>query len=394
MSRVSLRWVAIFIFVLSSTLNYLDRQVLAALAPVLKDEFHLTNQDYGLIISVFSLVYAGSAPLMGLFVDRVGLNRGISISVAAWSLASVATGFVGSFRGLLFCRGALGVAEAAGIPSAGKANGTYLEPREFALGTATNQVGLSLGGIAAPLIVAALVASYGWRSPFIVCGLVGFLWIPLWLWIGARAPKRPAAGRHEAMPVLKMARDRGLWGLMIANVFAMVLYTLWTNWTTLYFVQAHGLTQEQANQHFAWIPPVAATLGGFAGGWMAFRWIRAGLDVLRARIRVCLISALMALLTAVIPLMPSAGWAAAAISMSYFWVTAMSTNVYVMPIDLFGQARAAFGVSAITLAYGLMQAFFSPVIGGMIDRFGFSAVCVSFAFLPLVAVGVLRVTLR
>jgi hypothetical protein len=118
------------------------------------------------------------------------------------------------------------------------------------------------------------------------------------------------------------------------------------------------------------------------------------MEVHAARMWVCGVSAVLLLATAAVPLMPTAGWAAAAISFSFFWVTAMSTNVYAMPIDFFGASRAAFGVSALTFAYGIMQAFVSPLIGELIERYGFGAVCGSFSVLPLAAVWVLWVTTR
>ena len=80
-----LRWLAISVFVLSYGLNYLDRQLLAAVAPAVKAEFHLTNEQYGMILSVFSIVYALASPAAGLLIDRVGLNLGASLAVAAWS---------------------------------------------------------------------------------------------------------------------------------------------------------------------------------------------------------------------------------------------------------------------------------------------------------------------
>src|ERR1043166_5243890 len=166
--RIPLRWFAIIVLLFASSLNYLDRQLLAALAPTLMSEVHLSNLEYGQIHSVFSIVYAVTAPFAGLFVDRVGLNAGVSISVILWSLVSAATGLTRSFPALLGCRTVLGLAEAAGIPCFGKATGIYLEPRELALGTAFNQVGISLGMFAAPLIVAALAPRYGWRATFAV----------------------------------------------------------------------------------------------------------------------------------------------------------------------------------------------------------------------------------
>ncbi|MGD1090372.1 MAG: MFS transporter [Bryobacteraceae bacterium] len=392
--RVRLRWVAIAIFFLSSSLNYLDRQLLAAFAPTLQKEFHLSYFQYGQIQSVFSIVYALVAPLAGLFIDRVGLNLGASIAVALWSAASVATGWVGSFRSLLACRTVLGIAEAAGIPSTGKANGSYLEPQEFALGTSVNQIGVSVGGVAAPLIAAALAPAYGWRSAFVLCGLLGFVWVPLWFFTSRRIPPKAVAVRKAPAPIRELLRDRRLWGLVFATIFLMSLYTVWTNWTTLYFVNTWHLSQDEANSRYAWIPQVCGTLGGFFGGWLAFFWIGRGVDVIGSRLRVGWISGGAILLTAAIPLMPTPGLAAAAISSSFFWTVCISTNLYALPIDMFGPARAAFGVSALTSAYGLMQTFASPAIGWMVDHFGFSAVCVAGSVLPLVGVWILHVTAK
>jgi len=390
--RFPLRWVAVGVFVLSSSLNYLDRQLLAALAPTLRGEFQWTNQQYGLVVSAFAIVYALVAPAAGWFIDRVGLNLGAGIAVAVWSIAGSLTAWTRSFSELLACRTILGAAEAAGIPAAGKASATYLEPRELALGTAFNQVGITLGSVAAPLIVAAMAPRYGWRSTFALCGALGFLWIPLWLFTAKRIPARPVENRSVTTHAWDVIRDRRIWGLALANVFVMMLYSLWSNWTTLYFVEERHLTVDQANRDFAWIPPVFATAGGFFGGVVTYRWIRAGMDVIRARMRICWISAVILLATAAVPLMPHPALAAAAISLSFFWTLAISTNVYAMPIDLFGPAHAGLGVAALTCSFGLMTAFLSPWIGSVVDRVGFAPVCVVLSAMPLVGVGLLRWT--
>jgi MFS transporter, ACS family, hexuronate transporter len=388
-ARVPLRWLAVGVFVLSSSLNYLDRQLLAALAPTLRGEFQWTNQQYGLVVSAFAMVYALAAPAAGWFIDRVGLNLGATISVALWSLAGSVTAITRGFAGLLACRTVLGAAEAAGIPAAGKASATYLEPRELALGTAFNQVGITLGSVAAPLIVAAMAPRYGWRSTFALCGALGFLWIPLWLFTARRIPARTAEDSGLTIHARDVLRDRRFWGLALANVFVMMLYSLWSNWTTLYFVQERHLSVDQANREFAWIPPVFATAGGFFGAMIVYRWIRGGMDVIRARMRICWISAVILLATAAVPLMPHPALAAAAISLSFFWTLAISTNVYALPIDLFGKAHAGLGVAALTCSFGLMTALLSPWIGSVVDRAGFAPVCVLLSAMPLVGVGLL-----
>ncbi len=390
---VTLRWIAVGVFVLSSSLNYLDRQLLAALAPTVRGEFQLTNEQYGLVISSFAIVYAVVAPAAGWFIDRVGLNLGAGIAVALWSIAGSATAWTRSFSGLLACRTVLGAAEAAGIPAAGKANATYLEPRELALGTAFNQVGITLGSVAAPLIVVLMQPRYGWRSTFALCGALGFLWIPLWLFTSKRVPARSVDKSPVRQDGGSLLRDPRFWGLALANAFVMTLYALWSNWTTLYFVQERHMTQDEANRQFAWIPAVFATAGGFFGGVMSYRWIRSGMQVLRARMRICWISAVILLATAAVPLMPHPGLAAAAISLSFFWTLAISTNVYALPIDLFGPAHAGLGVAALTSSFGLMTAFLSPWIGSVVDRVGFSPVCATLAVMPLLGVAILQWTI-
>src|SRR5947208_6909093 len=203
------------------------------------------------------------------------------------------TGLVNSFTGLLSCRGAWGGTEAAAIPGFGKANAVYLPAREFALGTAVNQIGISLGAIAAPLVAASVAAVYGWRAAFVATGAAGLLWIPIWLYTARRIPHRSEEAAARDVGARGMLQDRRFWGLVVANLLYMTMYTLWANWTTLYFVEARGLTQAQANARFAWIPPVFATAGGLAGGALAFRMIRAGSEPYPARMRICWITEIL-----------------------------------------------------------------------------------------------------
>lgn len=382
------RWVVLGVFVLSSALNYLDRQVLPALAPALRDEFHLSNAGYGLILGAFSVTYAIAAPLAGLFIDRVGLNRGIRLAVGCWSLAGIATALVNGLGGLVGCRAWLGVAQAGGVPATGKAIASYLPPEERALGNALSQIGLGVGAMLAPPVAIWLAVRHGWRSAFLVTGLVTLVWIPLWNWVAHATPRKEFPSARPGLAAGEVFRDRQLWAFIAANVLSMTVYTLWSNWTTVYLVEERGLRLADTAS-LAWWPPVFFNLGGLLGGWLSLRWIRRGTRPLTARLRACLVSAAALLATATVPLMPSAGWAIAAICLSAFWSSSMSVNLYTMPLDVYGAARAAFAVSMLTSAYGAMQAVFSPLAGKMIDRYGFQPVCLLVAILPLLGWGVL-----
>jgi MFS transporter, ACS family, hexuronate transporter len=384
------RWLVLAVFVLSTAINYLDRATLSALAPVLIDEFHLSNAQYGLIGSAFSLTYAASAPYAGLLIDGIGLNRAISFAVGLWSCAGIATGLTTGLGGLVGCRAVLGAAEAAGIPAAGKAIHQYLRPGERALGNAVNQAGVSLGSAVAPLLATWIALRSGWRHAFVVTGVLGLAWIPLWIWVSHRAQAPSVPVQHRAADAA-MLRDRRLWIFAAANALSMVGYFFWFFWTSKYMVDVYRLTLRQA-AWYVWIPPVFACCGGFLGGWLSLRFVQRGVPAPAARFRVCLAAGVVALAAAALPWAPSPAWGAAGISLSIFAVAAFSVNMYTLPLDTFGAAPAGFAISILVASYGLISTVLGPAIGTVIDMRGYSPVTVAVAFTPLAACALLWFT--
>ncbi|HEY7387365.1 MAG TPA: MFS transporter [Bryobacteraceae bacterium] len=383
---VRYRWLILLIFVLSTAINYLDRQTLTTVAPLIRAEFHLSNAGFGLILTAFSLTYAASAPFAGWLIDRIGLNRAISIAVALWSCTGIVTGWTRGASSLVACRSVLGMAEAAGIPAAGKAIHQYLKPAERAMGNAVNQAGVSLGMMLAPPVATFLAVRGGWRQAFFITGVAGLIWVPLWNWVARRTKSEE---QQSGVGDRRILRDRRVWIFVAANALGMVAYSLWTNWTTLYLVDVHHLTLTQA-AWYAWIPPVFAVFGGLGGGWLSLRFVDRGVAPTAARYRVCLAASVLALITAAVPLAPSPGWAAAGISLSIFAVSAFSVNMYSLPLDVFGGARAAFAVSLLVASYGALQAVVSPVFGRIIDLHGYAALAAGASLTPLAACLVLR----
>jgi len=212
-------------------------------------------------------------------------------------------------------------------------------------------------------------------------------WIPLWRRASGWAPSLPAVkpAGHAGVEILS---ERRLWAFAAANALSMVGYSLWTNWTTLYLVEVHHLTLVQA-AWYAWIPPVFGTAGGLAGGWLSLRLVERGLAPLAARSRVCLAASILALASAAAPWASSPAIACAIISLSVLSVMAFSVNMYSMPLDVFGGARAAFAVSLLVSSYGAVQAIISPIFGRVIDRYGFAPVTIAAAVTPLAACALL-----
>jgi ACS family hexuronate transporter-like MFS transporter len=392
-SDKGLRWYAVAVLVVSSALNYLDRSVLSALMPTLRQEFELSGQDLGNVIAAFSVTYAFASPAMGLLIDRMGLKWGASAIVGFWSAISIGTGFVGGFTSLLVMRALLGVAESGGVPATGKGFAMYLAPKDRALGTALNQVGISAGAMAAPLLTELVSAAYGWRATFMVAGVLGFLWIPVWVRSSSTAPQVHVKSDPVRVSHRAILGDRRYIALLLANILSMTVYSLWLAWTTEFLHARYGLTQSAANLQYAWIPPVFATLGGLFGGWIARRLIQAGGEIVPIRLRIAAGAAVFTLATALAPMAGGPGAATAAVCLSLFAVTCMSVNFYAIPLDLFGASHAAFAVSFLTGVFGLMQAFLAPQIGGWSDTVGWTPVCAVIAVLPITSVLVLRAAL-
>jgi ACS family hexuronate transporter-like MFS transporter len=221
---------------------------------------------------------------------------------------------------------------------------------------------------------------------------MGLLWIPVWLAVARRAralpaPKMPAGGGRELL------RDPRLWRFVIANALAMIGYSLWTNWTTKFLVKSYGLTVPEAAS-YAWFPPLAAMAGGFAAGASSLWLAKRGMAIPAARFRACLWMAVIALSAFAVPAAHSPLGACAAISASIFAVAGFSVNMYTLPLDVFGGARAAFAVSILVASYGGVQAVISPAFGRVIDLYGYSPVIAVAALTPLAACAVLRGALK
>jgi ACS family hexuronate transporter-like MFS transporter len=384
-------WLPIAVFVLYAAINMLDRQLLSALAPVIRKEYHLTNAQYGGVTSVFFAVTTFVSPLAGIFMDRVGLALGASVTIVVWSIAGAATGFTQTLRGLMACRFGLAVGESGGGAAPGALLSRYMDPGQLGIGAGMLASGTSLGAIAAPLVAAALAPRYGWRSVFILCGILGLLWVPLWLFVGKLAPPRFQANQKARLPLPRLLVDRRFWGLIIS--YALARQTLWVAWTTLYFVDARGLTVTQANQRFSWYPSVFGAVGALVAGAIAMHWIRKGMGGLEARLRTCWTCMPLLFLTAAVPFIPSTGMAAVAVGISFFGSVCVWTCTHLMPIDLYGVHQAAFIYGALESGFTGVQTLAAPAIGAMVDHYGYTEVCLIMPWLPLLGLVLLQLCL-
>ena len=183
-------------------ISYVDRSTLALLAPTILTETHLTGEQYGFIISAFSIAYMLSNPLWGWILDRIGLRRGMSAAVAWWTVASVAHAFAGGFWSFAIARAALGFGEGATFPGGLRAVVQTLGPEHRGRGLAVAYSGGSLGALVTPLIVTPIFLWWGWRAAFWFTGLVGAAWLVMWAFVSRRKDiAAPALHAHPTRDV-------------------------------------------------------------------------------------------------------------------------------------------------------------------------------------------------
>ncbi len=269
---------------LVSLISYIDRNTLALLAPTILAETGLNAEQYGWIISAFSIAYMVSNPVWGKLLDRFGLPLGMTVSVSFWTLASMAHAFAQGFWSFALARLALGFGEGATFPGGLRAAVQSLPAHLCNRGVAISFSGGSLGAVITPLIITPVAKAWGWRGAFWFTGLVGVIWLIIWFFVSRRPDMQSAATQVTTTSAIRW-RDRRVWAFMAAYSLggfplAFVLYQ-----SALYLNKALGMSQLEIGR-VLWVPPLGWEVGYFVWGWLtdtalsrtssplsAYRWL-------------------------------------------------------------------------------------------------------------------------
>jgi len=296
----SLRWWIAGILFASTVINYIDRQTLSLLAPYLKLQYHWTNSDYANLVIGFRIAYSIGQTVFGRLMDRIGTRRGLTLTVAWYSIVSVATSLARGFYSFAGFRFLLGAGESANWPAATKAVSEWFPKRERALATAIFDSGSSIGGAIAPFIILPIYFRWGWRPAFMIPGALGFLWLIGWRWLYYPPETHPritqselgliAADKRESesQPLIQQRilwRDLlklpQTWGTIIARTFTDPVWFFVTDWFPIYLVAKD--IELRSGLIAVWIPFIAADLGNFFGGGMSGYLIKRGWSLGAAR---------------------------------------------------------------------------------------------------------------
>ena len=352
-----------------TTINYIDRQVVSVLAPTLRAEFSLSNAQYAMILNAFLGTYAVAYMFAGWALDRLGISRGLSLAVTWWSIAGTLTSLARGPFSLAFYRGLLAVGEAGAWPAFAKAAATWVPPEARTLVIGICNSGSSLGAMIAPPMVAFITLHWGWRASFVVTGLLGFVWVALFMLFRARHPQMDLQDRGDEPGVAKipwtsLLRYRQTWAVFVCRFFADPLWYFFVFWIPEFLTRERGLNLAGIGL-VAWIPFLVADVANFAGGFASLRLLQRGWTVNRVRKTMMVLATCFSPLAIVAVFSNSLFWTMAMISVSiYFWIL-WSITVHSLPGDYFPPR-------AVGSVYGFAGT--GSTVGSMISTWAVGAV--------------------
>jgi MFS transporter, ACS family, hexuronate transporter len=380
------RWTVCALIFFATTINYLDRQVIGILKPLLESDLNIGEVQYANIVTVFQLFYGVSMLLAGRLIDKFGTKIGYGLSVLLWSIAAMGHALAKGVFGFGFWRALLGISESGNFPAAIKTIAEWFPKKERALATGIFNSGTNVGAIVAPIAVPAIVIAWGWQAAFIITGAIGFIWIILWfLFYELPEKKRKLAASEleyiksdvdeqneseKPIPWLQLLKFRQTWIFFIGKALTDPIWWFYLFWIPgwLSTVRGAGLDIKSFGLPLVVIY-TSTTVGSIGGGWLSSFMIRKGITPYNARKYTMLI---FALLVTPVFFAQSAGvstWMAVGlISLAASSHQAWSANIFTTVSDAFPK-RAVSSVTGIGGMAGAIGGAFVSIFAGQILNF-------------------------
>jgi ACS family hexuronate transporter-like MFS transporter len=368
---------------LVSLISYIDRNTLALLAPTILRETGMNAEQYGYVISAFSVAYTVANPLWGSWLDRVGLRVGMIVAVAFWTGASVSHAFAIGFLSFGVARAALGFGEGATFPGGLRTVVETLPAEGRARGVAVAYSGGSLGAVVTPLIITPIALHWGWRAAFFFTGFMGLAWLAVW-WFVSRRPelrRKPERRQHQDTGVRIEYRDPRVWAAMLAYALGAIPLALVIYGAALYLNRELGRTQAEIG-HVLWLPPLGWEIGYFVWGWLADRTARRDSASVAPLGRLMAVAAVVGLPLAATPYLKSFPLSIALMCLAMFAASGFIILPVAYATRVFSSDHAGLIAGLCAGAWSAAVALIMPVFGRLFDLGRFDAGFVLAAALP------------
>src|SRR5690349_19468506 len=380
------RWVIVSLLFFATTINYIDRQIIGLLKPILEKEFNWTETNYAHIVMAFTAAYAIGLLLAGRLIDKTGTRIGYAISIVIWSIAGMFHALARSVTGFSIARIGLGLGEAGNFPAAVKAVAEWFPKNERGLATGLFNAGTSVGVVAALMIAPWILANYGWQEVFWITGGLGFIWLIFWLiyyqvpqkqkrlsqkeldYILAGQDKQNTGAEKLSIKWLRLFSFRQTWAYITGKALIDPIYWFFLFWLPSYFSSTFSLDLKKPSLQLMTIY-AATTIGSIAGGYLSSALIRKGWPVMKARKFALLLFALAELSVLIVQFAPSAWAAVALISFAVAIHQAWATNIFTIASDLFPSEAVSSVVGIGGMAGAIGGILFPMLVGSLLDAY-------------------------
>ena len=410
----NLRWIIVGLLFVATALSFLDRQVLSISILKIQGDLDLSDVAYGWVNTGFLISYALMFSVGGWLIDKFGTRVGLAVSVALWSLSNAMHGLVQNTFQLGTARFFLGIGEGGCFPGAAKGVTEWFPRKQRALAMGIAIGGSALGAVIAPPLTVYLISLYGWRGAFVATGIIGGIWVLLWLVFFHRPNKSPWITKGElaliegapedekqtgkpakkiSVPVGKILKTREARGLIAIRFLLDPVFYFFMFWIPKYLSEERGVSFERIGELF-WIPFFALGVSNIIGGGVSDRLVKSGMPANRARKSVM---GLAAALTMVAPLTVVASSAELAIVfMSLimfahgFWIT----NYITITSELFGKNATSTVVGMSGTAGAVAGLLINPLIGKVVESFSYVPLWIAAGIMYPLGFIVLIMTIR
>ena len=381
------RYRILALLVFATSINYFDRSIIGVMAPTLEKMFHWDNKDYAIIMISFKVAYAIGMISMGGIIDRLGTKKGYALSIGIWSVFGMLHALVRpafSVIGFSIARFGLGFGESGNFPAAIKTTAEWFPKKDRAFATGIFNASTSVGAIAAPFVVGAIVHLDGknWQIPFLITGALSSIWVLLWWFTYKKPEKHPKVKKTELeyilsdsdkesedkIPWKKVIGKRQTWAFAIAKITDAVWW-FYLFWGAKFLADTFGVNIKNIGVPF-FIIYVLADGGSIFGGWLSGAFMRTGWSVNKARKLTLLICAIVILPVSFVAITQSLWIAVFLIGLGAAGHQAWSANIFTLVSDVFPKKATAsvVGIGGMVGAFAGIIADFS--LGEVLDTAG------------------------
>jgi ACS family hexuronate transporter-like MFS transporter len=386
------RWTICSLVFYATTINYLDRQVISLLKPILEKEFNWTESDYSNIVVAFQFAYALGMVGAGRFIDKIGTKIGYALTLTLWSIASVLHAFATGTVSFAIFRAFLGVTEAGNFPAAFKTVAEWFPKKERAFAGGIFNSGTNVGAILAPLLVPWLAINYSWKIAFLAIGAIGFIWLIFWFMYYEVPSKQKRLSKAEfdyihsdidintdtqtgeQQPKISWAKLLGFkqtWAFIAGKFLTDGIWWFFLFWLPAFLNSQYHLVGMQVSLPIAFVYTLAGVASIF-GGWLPMWFVKAkGWDIVKARKTSMLIYAFFPLLVMVSQAAGSHGmwYAVVIIGIAASAHQAWSANLFTTVSDMFPKSSVASVVGIGGMAGGLGGMAVAKTAGLLFDHY-------------------------